>query len=456
MWTLVRSFLHTLRIALPKVGVGWMFALLTIDFNRVSIVELGIAAIIVTSLLSVHYMLAPFQVVIGRFADMHPIAGYRRTPYLVAASVVASLLFLLLPAAAHGVGAGSMLWLTGAVVLFILFGLCMATIGDSYHSLIAEVTNEKTRGGVIAVVWIVMIMSTIASAVLMNKVRPEYSPEAMQALYNLTPFIVIGFTLIGIWGVEKRMSEAELAESLQRSRLVAPPGNPLSVAWQTLNRNAETRAFFLFIFIAILAIFLQDNILEVFGAEVFGMTVAETTRFQPTWGGGVLIGMILMGIASSIWSISKRIIVIIGCIGTSLFMVGLASASVFGLRDWVLPSLMAMGLFTGIFNVGALSLMMEMTVPGATGLYMGLWGTSQVMAQGTASVGSGALHTALIGSGLIEPAYAYGAIFGLEAAGLLIAAALVVSVSTSRFRASQMAPLSRADLTRAMDVGSTA
>jgi BCD family chlorophyll transporter-like MFS transporter len=456
MWTLVRSFLHTLRIALPKVGVGWMFALLTIDFNRVSIVELGIAAIIVTSLLSVHYMLAPFQVVIGRFADTHPIAGYRRTPYLVIASVVASLLFLLLPAAAHGVGAGSMLWLTGAIVLFVLFGLCMATIGDSYHSLIAEVTNEKTRGGVIAVVWIVLIMSTIASAILMNKIRPEYSPEAMQALYNLTPLIVIGFTLIGIWGVEKRMSPAELTESLRRSRLVAPPGNPLRVAWQTLNRNAETRAFFLFIFIAIFAIFLQDNILEVFGAEVFGMTVAETTRFQPTWGGGVLIGMILMGIASSIWSISKRSIVIIGCVGTSLFMVGLASASVFGLRDWVLPSLMAMGLFTGIFNVGALSLMMEMTVPGATGLYMGLWGTSQVMAQGTASVGSGALHTALIGSGMIEPAYAYGAIFGLEAAGLLVAAALVVSVSTSRFRASQMAPLSRADLTRAMDVGSTA
>ena len=172
MWTLVRSFLHTLRIALPKVGVGWMFALLTIDFNRVSIVELGIAAIIVTSLLSVHYMLAPFQVVIGRFADMHPLWGYRRTPYLIGASIVASLLFMLLPAAAHGVGAGSTMWLAGAILLFVLFGLCMATIGDSYHSLIAEVTNEKTRGGVIAVVWIVMIMSTIASAILMNKVRP--------------------------------------------------------------------------------------------------------------------------------------------------------------------------------------------------------------------------------------------------------------------------------------------
>jgi BCD family chlorophyll transporter-like MFS transporter len=134
----------------------------------------------------------------------------------------------------------------------------------------------------------------------------------------------------------------------------------------------------------------------------------------------------------------------------------LAAASVVGLREWVLPALMAMGLFTGIFNVGALSLMMEMTVPGATGLYMGLWGTSQVMAQGMASVGSGALHTGLIGSGLIEPSYAYAAIFGFEAAGLLIAASLVIGVSTARFRASQMAPLSTADLTRSMAANSTA
>jgi len=456
MFKLIGAFLRTLRIALPKIGVGWMFALLTIDFNRVSIVELGVAAIIVTSLLSVHYLLAPFQVVVGRFADTHPIWGYRRTPYLIGASTLASFLFMLLPSAAHGVAGGSLGWLVAALALFVLFGLCMATIGDSYHSLIAEVTNEKTRGGVIAVVWIVMILSTIASAVVMNKVRPEYSPEAMQALYNLTPFIVIGFTLLGVWGVEKRMSPAEIAESLQRARLVAPPGNPLRVAWQTLNRNPETRSFFLFIFVAIFAIFLQDNILEVFGAEVFGMSVAETTRFQPIWGGGVLVGMILMGIASAVWSISKRTIVIVGCIGTALFMSVLAAASVLGLREWVLPSLMAMGLFTGIFNVGALSLMMEMTVPGATGLYMGLWGTSQVMAQGMASVGSGALHTAFIGSGLVQPAYAYGAIFALEAAGLLIAASLVVGVCTVRFRAAQMTPLSAADLTRSMAASSTA
>jgi BCD family chlorophyll transporter-like MFS transporter len=453
---LVGAFFNTLRIALPKVGVGWMFALLTIDFNRVSIVELGVAAIIVTSLLSLHYFLAPFQVVVGRYADTHPLFGYKRTPYLIAASVVASLLFMLLPSAAQGIAAGSMAWLVGAFALFVLFGLCMATIGDSYHSLIAEVTTEKTRGGVIAVVWITMILSTIIAAVVMNKVRPEYSPEAMQALYNLTPFVVILSTLIGVWGVEKRMTPAECAQSITRARLVAPPGNPLVVAWNTVNANPETRSFFLFVFIAIFAIFLQDNILEVFGAEVFGMTIAETTRFQPTWGGGVLLGMVVMGIVSMVWQISKRSIVIIGCIGTSLGMAALAFASIFEWREAVLPTLFCMGLFTGIFNIGALSLMMEMTIPGATGLFMGLWGTSQVMAQGLASMGSGVLHTTLIEGGLMPPTTAYAVIFGIEAAALLVAASLVLGVSTVRFRAAHSGALSRADLTRAMDVGSTA
>ena len=107
-------------------------------------------------------------------------------------------------------------------------------------------------------------------------------------------------------------------------------------------------------------------------------------------------------------------------------------------------------------NIGALSLMMEMTVPGATGLFMGLWGTAQTMAQGMASIGSGILHTTLVKGGVLPPAIAYGAIFGVEAVALLVGAALVVGVSILRFRAAHSGALSRADLTRAMDAGSTA
>lgn len=77
--------LKVLRLALPKLGVGWMFALLTSNFNRVSIVELGVMAIIVTTMIGLHHFLSPFQVVWGRIADSHPVFGLRRTPYCCSA-----------------------------------------------------------------------------------------------------------------------------------------------------------------------------------------------------------------------------------------------------------------------------------------------------------------------------------------------------------------------------------
>ena len=435
MWKSIRVAIWTVRLALPKVAVGWMFALLTIDFNRVAIFELGIAAIVVTALLSIHYFMAPFQVVVGRIADTMPIFGYRRTPYLLIGSVTASLLFLLLPTVAMEMGGGSAAAMLSAIILFTLFGLCMAVIADSYHSLIAEVTTPETRGTVISVVWIVMIMSTILATVVMNAVRPEFSPEAMQRLYNLTPLIVIGSTLIGILGMERRMSPEQLEEARLKARALAPPGNPLSSAVQLLKINPHTRAFFAFIFIAIFSIFLQENIVEVFGAEVFSMAITETSTLQRFWAGGVLIGMVLTGVVSGALKVARKKLVIVGVGGAAIGFAMLAGASLFELSAMVKPSLFLMGIFIGVFNVGALALMMEMTVPNATGLYMGLWGTAQALGMGVSSFASGALHTLMIDSGVMEPKHAYFGIFMLEAVGLLLAGYILFKISINQFAA---------------------
>ena len=65
----LRGISNTLRLALPKIGAGWMFALLTSNFNRVAIFDLGIAAVIITVMISMHNFLSPFQVVFGRMSD---------------------------------------------------------------------------------------------------------------------------------------------------------------------------------------------------------------------------------------------------------------------------------------------------------------------------------------------------------------------------------------------------
>lgn len=425
MFKALGKALWMIRIALPKVAVGWMFALLTIDFNRVAIFEMGVAAVIVTSLLSIHYFLAPFQVIVGRIADCHPVLGYRRSPYLLGASVLASLLFLFLPKVTFAMGAGEAGAMIAAVFLFVMFGLCMAVIADSYHSMIAEVTDKESRPTVIAVVWIVMILSTILSAVAMNAVRPEFSPEAMQRLYNLTPLVVFTSVIIGIIGVEKRLKAAELREAMLKARSLAPPGNPLTSAVRLISANSQTRRFFIFISVSIFAIFLQEGIIEVFGAEVFGLSIKETTRFQPIWGGGILLGMIMMGSVSAFVKISKRLLTLIGCVGAAAGFAGLGIIALLELQSLLLPTLFYLGFCAGIFNVGALALMMDMTVDGATGMYMGLWGVAQAAGMGLSAVVSGGLHTSLIASGLLPPETAYWAIFTLEG-GFLLAGAYVL------------------------------
>ncbi|MCB0061429.1 MAG: BCD family MFS transporter [Caldilineaceae bacterium] len=450
------AFLKTFRLALPKIGVGWMFALLTIDFNRIAIVELGVTAVLITTMLGLHYFLSPFQVIVGRVADHHPVAGLRRTPYLILGSIVASLVFLALPSVAQAMGTGSLTATVTGFLLLALFGISIAIMGDSHHSLIAEVTTERARGGVISVVWTFTILSTILAAVVMNIVRPEYTPEAMQRLYNLTPFIVIGSTLLGVIGIEKRLRGTELAESVARAKAITPPGNPLRTAYRLLQEDPQARGFFFFIFVSIFAIFLQDNILEVFGAEVFGMSVEQTTSFQPTWGGGVLLGMVAMGLISVIAPISKKNIALVGCVGTAVGMGTLAMAALTHQVELVKPALFGMGLFTGFFNVGSLSMMMDMTVEGATGLYMGLWGVAQAFGNGSSSIGSGLLHTGLIENGILAPNAAYFAIFGFEAIGMMVAAAVLVQLSVQRFREMHSADLTSRHLMQAMEAGASA
>lgn len=438
MWRALKRFLWTLRLALPKVAVGWMFALLTIDFNRVAIVEMGVAALLVTTLLSIHYFVAPFQVIAGRIADTRPLFGYRRTPYLLGASLVASLLFLALPKVTMAMGAGSPIATGLAVVLFVLFGLCMAVMADSHHSLIAEITQEESRGGVIAVVWIVMILSTIFAAVVMNAVRPEFSPAAMQNLYNLTPPIALGAVILGVAGVERRLSQPELVQAAARARAMAPPGNPLLSAAQLVSRNRQARYFFAFVACAILALFLQESLIEVLGAEVFGAGIKETTRYQPIWGGGILLGMFVTGLLSAFRRVPKKKLTLIGCAAASAGFLVLGLIALLRLDIFLLPVLFVMGICAGVFNVGALAMMLDMTVDGATGLYLGLWGTAQAMGMGGAAVAAGALHTSLIGSGLLTPGNGYWIIFSLEAGVLLSAAAILSRVDVAAFQRDAM------------------
>ncbi|GAB4190260.1 MAG: BCD family MFS transporter [Roseiflexaceae bacterium] len=445
------ALIKTCRLGLPKIGVGWMFALLTVNFNRVTIGELGVAAVLITVMTGMHNFLSPFQVIFGRIADRHPLLGLRRTPYFLGSSLIASLVFLALPSVAQALGRGEPWAFPLGLALLVVFGICIAISGDTHHSLIAEVTSDRSRGGVMAVVWTFTILSTIATAIVIKVKMPTYTPELMQSLYNLTPFVVLGSGLLGLLGVERRLGREELAAALERSRTLVPPGNPLAAAWRLLSDQPPVRGFFAFVFASMLGIFLQDALLEVFGGDIFGLTPGETASFTSTWGGAVLASMLLMGAVSTVAPVSRKTLATFGGAGTAFGLGLLTLCALLGQRALLTPAIVVMGFSTGIFNVGALALMLDMTLEGATGMYMGLWGMAQAFGMGLANVLGGALRTLLIESGAVSHQLGYTAIFGVETLIMLVAVAILRGVSVDEFKG-----LTRADLVRTIEVSATA
>src|SRR3954452_22130206 len=72
-----------LRLSLFQVSVGMGAVLLIGTLNRVMIVELGISATLVATMLSLPLVFAPLRALIGFRSDTHrTVLGWRRVPYL--------------------------------------------------------------------------------------------------------------------------------------------------------------------------------------------------------------------------------------------------------------------------------------------------------------------------------------------------------------------------------------
>lgn len=452
--------IKTIRLAIVRIGPGWMFGLLTINFNYVTAHKLGAVAFTVMTLVGLHHFLSPLQVWWGHLADRYPIAGYRRTPYVLVSGIVGALVFLSLPWVAVSLGNHEHIagWLAAnpdytlpasalaladqpvlafslAFVLFAVFGVAMAANGNSSAALVAEVIDdERYRGPVFVVVWLFMIFSAIATAAVTKSVMPEYDPVKMQTLYNLTLPIVLITSLIGLVGMERRISREEHAALMARPRAESHTGNAFRVFWSLFNANAHVRRFFLFVLFAIFGIFLQDGILEVFGGDVFRMTQGETAAFTQVWGGGMLVGIVLVVVLTRFKTASRKNLATIGALGIVVGLVLIALASFNVNVALVQPGLFIMGVCTGVFNIGALSLMMDMSVEGHAGLYMGMWGLAQGFGTGLANALSGGLRTVLIESGLFTATTGYGMIFGFEALVMTVAIVLLQGISVQEFQ----------------------
>jgi BCD family chlorophyll transporter-like MFS transporter len=415
-------FRKRIQLGLIHVAVAMTLVPINSTLNRVMIKELALSATLVALLASLPYLFSPIQVLIGSFADRHPLFGRRRTPYIVAGLLLCVLGVVVSPQAAFLMARDWWAGLALGLLAFGAWGMGYNFSTVSYLSLASEISGEKERGRTIATMWFMMIVSIIFTAILLSRLLDPYSPEAMVRSFLIVGLAALVLGLIGLLNLEGRDGgRAPAGESHQSW------GSYL----QAVTANRQATLFFVYLVILLAALLGQDILLEPFGGEAFGLAVQETTRITSLWGGFTLLALVVAGMLER--RRSKRTVAFWGGWGALAGFVLIALSGLLTNASVFYTGVILLGFGTGLSTVSNLSLMLDMTAPGQVGLFIGAWGMANAVSRLIGSVLGGAVRD-LLTHALLVPVNAYVIVFLIEAAMLFASLILLSRIDVSAFR----------------------
>jgi BCD family chlorophyll transporter-like MFS transporter len=180
--------------------------------------------------------------------------------------------------------------------------------------------------------------------------------------------------------------------------------------------------------------FSQDLILEPFAGDVFGMEARITTRFAAYWGSMSILGTIVFLILARRYKrLTNTVMSYLGVSVLILTFAVFALSSFAEIRPLVTPGLILLGIGLGIWNVGTLGLMMDMSPFGQAGTFLGFWTLVVTLARGLGVSGGGVMRDvalALTGS----PEVSYGLAFALAGFGLVASLWALRRVNVQAFK----------------------
>lgn len=428
-------FRKRFQLGLLHVALGLTALPPDSTLNRLMIHELGISATLAAALVSLPYLFAPMQLVIGSFADRHPLLGRHRTPYILIGVLLSVAGVWLAPAAVYTFAENATLGVIYSALAFGLWGTGFNFAAVSYFSLASELSGEEGRSGTIATMYFMLILSMIAGGISLGRALTAEPPQTVVApqtvitAVRVVAGIALAVGILGLIGLEPhrdRPPEGEESFSLAAFR-------PL------LAENRTARRFFVYMLLLLAAILGQDVILEPYAAEAFNMTVDQTTRLTSIYGTFLLVALVS---ASQLERrLSKHAIARLSSWGAVVAFALIAGAGLLKASGVFYGGLCLLGLAIGVSTVANHSLMLDMTTPQNVGLFIGAWGMATAFARLVGQVLGGLVRDGVAQLAL-DPATGYVAVFAVEIAMLLASLYLLRQIDVGRFRQAAEEPVS--------------
>ncbi len=414
------------QLALVHVGISITVVPVTSTLNRVMIADMQMPVTLVAVLVALPYLLSPLQIFLGNWSDRHPAADYHRTPWILLGGFLAATGSYFTVHVAYLLDQNFLMGLGAAAIVFCLWGAGINAASVSYLSLVTELADENGRSRAVSIMWTAMIASTIATSLGLSRMLATPAPlskETLLTAFGVICLVSVIFVLVGSYRIEPRASS--------RTDQPANSADDPMLVLRLLAVNPQARRFFIYLMIVLISIHAQDVLLEPFGAEALGMSVAVTSRLTSIWGTGIFVTL-LAGILF-VRRYGKKTGANAGAYVTAAAFASIVVSGLLGNSNLFVGSVFLLGLGGGLMTVSNLSFMLDMTVPQAAGLYIGAWSVANFAGQAIGNIISGVLWDLfywLTGN----PLMGYAAVFSLEIAGLLLAVWLFRSIDVEKFR----------------------
>jgi len=406
-----------LRLSLFQVSVGMATVLLIGTLNRVMIVELGMSAWLVSLMVGLPLVFAPFRALIGFRSDTHrSVLGWKRVPYIWLGTMVqfgglAIMPFALILMSGDSNGPA---WIgdAAAALAFLMVGAGLQVTQTAGLALATDLAPAETRPRVVALMYVALLAGMVACGLAFGLVLRDFSQLKLIQVVQGAAVLTMAFNIFALWKQEPRA---------QSNFTKSAPRPPFSATWQRFAAHGKARRFLVAVGIGTAAFNMQDIILEPYGGEILHLGVSATTTLTALMAIGALMAFGISARALTRGANAHRLAAFGALAGlfafsAVIFAEPLDSPNLFRLGA------MLIGFGGGLFSVGTLTAAMNLEADGLNGLALGAWGAVQATCAGLAIGFGGAVRDivsalaerGVFGTALANPATGYSFVYHIE------------------------------------------
>jgi BCD family chlorophyll transporter-like MFS transporter len=273
-----------LRLSLFQVSVGVAMVLLIGTLNRVLIVELGVPAWLVSLMVGLPLVFAPFRAFIGFRSDNHRSAlGWRRVPYIWMGTLlqfgglaIMPFALVILSGDTHGP-----LWIGqfASAVAFLLVGAGLQTTQTAGLALATDLAPEEVRPRVIALMYAMLLLGMVGAGLTFGRLLANFNEIRLIQVIQGAALLTMALNLTALWKQEPRG-----ALRAPQPDLRAKFGD----SWREFTKHSRALRFLVTVGLGTAAFNMQDIVLEPYGGEILHLPVAATTALTAMLAGGML------------------------------------------------------------------------------------------------------------------------------------------------------------------------